>query len=235
MNKLAPKAVRPLQLLVVDDGNDTAETTAVILRHTAHTVAPAAGGDSALEAVTGSWPGIFLLDLVRPGFGGIEVGKCIRALTGSRNEPLVTAVTRLATPSTERRQFPRFTCAKKAICCPNPHTRVYVLVENISRLGMVAKAWSQLELNTSVEIILSSGVIVPATVVRITGFATNRVVAFEFGRLLAETELSTFVTPVWQTEIRADLALTNRCSAVVTRVGKITSLYLCPQGHQSPS
>lgn len=165
MNVQAPHAMRPLNLLEVDNYRDTA--------------------DIAMP----SWP----------------------------DDPM------------ERRQFARVQCAKKAICCPSPYTRIYVLVQNISPSGMAAKVWSDLEPDTSVEIILSPGVILPATVTRITGIGTKRVVAFEFGRLLTETELSSFLTPIWQTENRADLVLTGRCSAVATRVDSAASLHLCPE------
>jgi len=100
-------------------------------------------------------------------------------------------------PPAERRQFHRVQCANKAMCCPRSSERVYVLIENISRLGMAARIWSSdLEAATSVDIILSTGVILPAMVARVTGFGTNQVVAFELGRLLTEMELSSFLTPI---------------------------------------
>jgi hypothetical protein len=137
MRKQAPQAVRPLDLLVVDDCYETS------------------------NSITASWP-----------------------------DAEVTS------PPAERRQFRRVQCAKRAICCPKTSNRVYVLVEDISCSGMAANDWSDLKPDSSVEIILSSGVILPAMVARVTGFGTERVAAFAFDRQLTESELSNFLTPI---------------------------------------
>jgi two-component system CheB/CheR fusion protein len=85
--------VRALNVLIVDDYQDTAETTAMTLPLCRDTVTTANDGESALQAVTASWPDVVLLDLGLPGMSGYEVAKRIRAMTGSRQEPLIIAVT----------------------------------------------------------------------------------------------------------------------------------------------
>jgi CheY-like chemotaxis protein len=86
-------AVRPLNLLVVDDNQDTAETMATILRLSGHAATTANDGESAMQAVTASWPDAVLLDLGLPGISGNEVARRIRELTGSRHQPVIIALT----------------------------------------------------------------------------------------------------------------------------------------------
>jgi response regulator RpfG family c-di-GMP phosphodiesterase len=52
MSKEASTAVRALNVLIVDDYQDTAETTAMTLRLCGDTVTTANDGESALQAVT---------------------------------------------------------------------------------------------------------------------------------------------------------------------------------------
>jgi CheY-like chemotaxis protein len=89
----ARRAVRPLNLLVVDDYEDAAETMATILRLWGHAVTTANDGESAMEATKVLWPDAVLLDLGLPGISGNEVARRIRAMTGSRHQPVIIALT----------------------------------------------------------------------------------------------------------------------------------------------
>ncbi|HUG54553.1 MAG TPA: PAS domain S-box protein [Vicinamibacteria bacterium] len=80
---------RPLRVLVVDDNQDAAETTAMLVRAWGHEVAIARDGASALDAVTRQRPRVVLLDIGLPGIDGYEVARRIRAGEGSRRAVLV--------------------------------------------------------------------------------------------------------------------------------------------------
>jgi CheY-like chemotaxis protein len=86
-------ALRPLNLLVVDDYEDAAETMATILRLCGHAVTTANDGESAMEAIKVLWPDAVLLDLGLPGISGNEVARRIRAMTDSRHQPVIIALT----------------------------------------------------------------------------------------------------------------------------------------------
>jgi two-component system, chemotaxis family, CheB/CheR fusion protein len=79
--------------LVVDDYRDTADTMATILRLYGHAVTTANDGESAMEALQVLWPDAVLLDLGLPGISGNEVARRIRAMTGSRHQPVIIALT----------------------------------------------------------------------------------------------------------------------------------------------
>jgi two-component system, chemotaxis family, CheB/CheR fusion protein len=93
MKNQARHALRPLNLLVVDDYRDTADTMATILRLYGHAVTTANDGESAMEALQVLWPDAVLLDLGLPGISGNEVARRIRAMTGSRHQPVIIALT----------------------------------------------------------------------------------------------------------------------------------------------
>src|SRR5258706_5319923 len=93
MSKPAPTEVRPLNVLIVDDSKDTAETAAILFRCSGHSATTAKDGESALKAVTASWPDVVLLDLGLPGISGNEVARRIRQNEDSRQQPLIIAMT----------------------------------------------------------------------------------------------------------------------------------------------
>ena len=70
---------RPMSVLVVDDGVDVAESTAIVLRVTGCEVHLAHDGTSALESVLRLSPDVVLLDIGLPGMDGYQVAEQIRA------------------------------------------------------------------------------------------------------------------------------------------------------------
>jgi len=91
------RANAPLQILVVDDNSDSAESLAAILRLQGHQVATALSGLAALEGAVRQRPDVVLLDIGMPGITGIEVAKRLRAQTALSNTVLV-AVTGYGRP-----------------------------------------------------------------------------------------------------------------------------------------
>src|SRR5260370_38027332 len=75
-------ALRPLNLLVVDDYEDAAETMATILRLCGHAVTTANDGESAIEAIKVLWPVAVLLALGLPGISRADVPSGILAMAG---------------------------------------------------------------------------------------------------------------------------------------------------------
>ncbi len=67
-----------LQVMVVDDNVDAAESLAVLLEMTGHAVRLAYDGPSALQAVITHRPQVVLLDIGLPGLDGFEVAQRIR-------------------------------------------------------------------------------------------------------------------------------------------------------------
>jgi CheY-like chemotaxis protein len=80
-----------LHLLVVEDDQDTATSSAMLLRLYGHEVEVAADGPSAMQAARATQPDVVLLDLGLPKMDGWQVAQQIRQLnTGKR--PLLIAV-----------------------------------------------------------------------------------------------------------------------------------------------
>jgi CheY-like chemotaxis protein len=83
----APEPVEPIQpvarrknleVLVVDDHIDTAESTAIILKSMGHTVRLAHSGNAAVEMAHVYSPDVVLLDIGLPGMDGYQAAKLIR-------------------------------------------------------------------------------------------------------------------------------------------------------------
>jgi two-component system CheB/CheR fusion protein len=72
------KPTRPLQVLVVDDNQDTAMSTALLLGSSGHDVRTAPDGPSALGVALDYRPDVVLLDIGLPGLDGFEVAKRMR-------------------------------------------------------------------------------------------------------------------------------------------------------------
>jgi two-component system CheB/CheR fusion protein len=76
------KDIRPLQVLVVDDEPDAAESLAMLLRSYGHEVQTACDGHTAIEAASSVEPELVLLDLGLPDFDGYEVATQLRQRLG---------------------------------------------------------------------------------------------------------------------------------------------------------
>ncbi len=77
----------PLRVLVVDDSEDAARMSAMLLRSWGHEVRVAHDGPAALERAAGFHPHVILLDIGLPGMDGYEVARHVRQnphLTGTR-------------------------------------------------------------------------------------------------------------------------------------------------------
>lgn len=78
--RLAPgiSAGRALQVLIVEDNVDSADTLSMLLRLYGHEVRVARSGETALKLASSSRPDIVLLDIGLPGMDGYEVAKRLR-------------------------------------------------------------------------------------------------------------------------------------------------------------
>jgi len=74
----APRRARPLRVLVVDDNADVADSAALLLRHSGHTVRTEYSGAEVLKAVLGFRPDVVLLDLGLPVLDGYQVAEILR-------------------------------------------------------------------------------------------------------------------------------------------------------------
>jgi DNA-binding response OmpR family regulator len=89
----APPDTNPgLDVLVVDDDRDTADSLAILLRLWGHRARVAYGAEAALLAAGDEPPEVVLLDLGLPGMNGFALGAGLRALNGMR-DALVIAIT----------------------------------------------------------------------------------------------------------------------------------------------
>jgi PAS domain S-box-containing protein len=76
----SPKSATQAHILVVDDDQEVAESTRLVLELEGHRVAVAYSGEQALERLADWWPSICLLDLGLPGINGYETATRLRAL-----------------------------------------------------------------------------------------------------------------------------------------------------------
>jgi signal transduction histidine kinase len=82
----------PLDILVIEDNDDVADTLASWLGHMGHNVRVARTGTSGLELVLKTKPDVVLCDVGLPEMDGVEVCKRIRAQSGGFR-PLMVALT----------------------------------------------------------------------------------------------------------------------------------------------
>jgi two-component system, chemotaxis family, CheB/CheR fusion protein len=82
---MAAKDADGVRVLVVDDDPDSAESMAMLLKLSGHTVATAGGLDQALEAARSLHPQLVLMDIGLPGADGYEVGRRLRTLPEAEN------------------------------------------------------------------------------------------------------------------------------------------------------
>jgi CheY-like chemotaxis protein len=73
-----PPTARPLNVLVVDDNPDAAESMALVLESAGHAVRVAGDGLQALEVAREARPEVVLLDLGMPGMNGFEAARRLR-------------------------------------------------------------------------------------------------------------------------------------------------------------
>ncbi len=81
-----------LRVLVVEDDEDTALTTAMLIEQAGHAVRVAADGPKALTLAAAEAPDVVLLDLGLPGMDGYSLAGRLRALALPKR-PLLVAVT----------------------------------------------------------------------------------------------------------------------------------------------
>jgi PAS domain S-box-containing protein len=90
------------RILVVDDNQDAADSTAMILGLLGHDTQTAHDGLEALQAAASYRPGVVLLDLGLPKMNGYEVARHIRAQSWGRNMALI-ALTSMGQEEDKRR------------------------------------------------------------------------------------------------------------------------------------
>lgn len=89
---MANDGTRPLSIMVVEDHEDTAESTAALLELWGHAVRVAGNGAAALRGADADMPDVVLLDIALPGMNGWEVARRMRTAARGR-QPVVVAVT----------------------------------------------------------------------------------------------------------------------------------------------
>ena len=82
-------ANNPLEVLVVDDNRDSADTLKVLLQMWGHKVRVAYGGNEALQAAISSPPDCILLDINMPDMDGYAVAAKLRQRSGTANVKLI--------------------------------------------------------------------------------------------------------------------------------------------------
>jgi two-component system, OmpR family, response regulator len=87
----------PLQILIVEDYPDAAESMRDLLAWDGYEICIAHCLQSAVSSVETSWPDVVLLDIAMPGGSGYEVAKRVRERCGSRRKPLFIAISGYAT------------------------------------------------------------------------------------------------------------------------------------------
>jgi PAS domain S-box-containing protein len=74
-----PQAVRPVRILVIDDNEDSVESTAMLLRLNGHSVRTASRGEEGIAEFARFAPEIVLCDIRMPDLTGFEVARRLRA------------------------------------------------------------------------------------------------------------------------------------------------------------
>jgi CheY-like chemotaxis protein len=92
----------PLAILVVDDSEDTAQSTAELLLLCGHTVRAVRCGSDALREAAAMMPDVVLLDLGLPGMDGWEVARRMLAQANGKR-PVVIVVSGFGSESDRQR------------------------------------------------------------------------------------------------------------------------------------
>jgi CheY-like chemotaxis protein len=87
-----------IQILVVDDDPDTADSFAEILQDAGHRVRIARDGQAAVLMAAADLPDIILLDVGLPDIDGYAVAECILALAPPDRRPYLIAATGFSRP-----------------------------------------------------------------------------------------------------------------------------------------
>ena len=77
------------RILIADDSAPLRLLMTRVLEADGHQVFEAVDGDQALDVLTEHRPDVAILDVVMPGFGGLEVCRAVRADTGLRDMTIV--------------------------------------------------------------------------------------------------------------------------------------------------
>lgn len=90
-----------LNILIVDDNREAAELFQELLEMQDYTVRCAFNGQQALELARAEPAGVYLVDLTLPDVHGTDLARQLRELTGSDAQPMVIAVTGLASDGSD--------------------------------------------------------------------------------------------------------------------------------------
>ena len=97
-----PTPTRPLNVLVVDDNPDAADSMALVLRQAGHEARVAWNGEDAVAAAREARPDVVLLDLGMPCMNGFEAARRLREGPGG-GPPVLVAVTGWGSEDDRRR------------------------------------------------------------------------------------------------------------------------------------
>ena len=95
-------AVRPLNIVVVDDEPDTVLTLLDLLREQGHRVEGFGSGREALKGIAEIDPDVIVSDIAMPAPNGWDVAKEVRRLKGNGPRPLMIAISGRYTKSADR-------------------------------------------------------------------------------------------------------------------------------------
>ena len=98
---VAAKEKKPRRIMLVDDNEDSAQMTAILLKLEGHDVTVAHNGPSAIKQVNAVLPDILLLDIGLPGMDGYELARKLRDLPETRNAVFI-ALTGYGQPEDRR-------------------------------------------------------------------------------------------------------------------------------------
>jgi CheY-like chemotaxis protein len=73
------RLVSPARILIVDDHDDSRVVTRLVLEHQGYTVFEACSGEEGLRMALEQQPDIMLVDVVLPGFDGLELARRVRS------------------------------------------------------------------------------------------------------------------------------------------------------------
>ena len=88
---VAGPSLRALDVLVIEDNHDGADSLALLLRHYGHTVRVAYTGPAGVRAALDNPPDVVLSDINLPGQSGLSIAR--RLVDGLPVKPLLIAIT----------------------------------------------------------------------------------------------------------------------------------------------
>jgi DNA-binding response OmpR family regulator len=90
-----------LNILIIDDNREAAELFQELLEMQDYSVRCAFNGQQALEQANADPAGVYLVDLTLPDVHGTDLARQLRALAGDGPQPMVIAVTGLASDGSD--------------------------------------------------------------------------------------------------------------------------------------